>query len=112
MEDLKEMCIFRNIAPEAWWTYMKYFDTFCIDKGGIEGCSKKAMESAHINADKVEQCVKNSFDTKNENNCASNRILDGEEEFMRKENVYIFPDVSIGNFTFRVSRLTNYKLLG
>jgi hypothetical protein len=102
LEDLREVCILTKVSEEAWWTYMTHFDTFCLEDGELEKCSDVAMAGAGISKSMITECVNSFFDSKNPYKCKTNSYFDEQEKMMRDEAVYIFPDVTIDNFAFRV----------
>jgi len=102
IEDLRQMCILHEISPEAWWGYMQNYDDFCLTDGDMDRCSQQIMLTIGVTADEVNACVQRSFDVYDLKKCTRNKFLEAEEQAMIGDNVYIFPDVVINNFTFRV----------
>lgn len=101
IEDLRQMCILHEISPEAWWGYMQNYDDFCLTDGDMDRCSQQIMLTIGVTADEVNACVQRSFDVYDLKKCTRNKFLEAEEQAMIGDNVYIFPDVVINNFTFR-----------
>jgi len=102
-EDLRQICIIREYSIDYWWKYMMAYEPTCILESLIEECSNAAMEKAEIIPQVINECIQSSFDTINPNECTKNTLLEREGEILMSDRVYVFPDIKINNFTYRVT---------
>jgi len=105
LESIKQKCIYKfsyenenknnPYSKEIFWNYMKKLYSKCIStKAYNEICSDSIVNSAGIQMDLIEQCIKDSFvgnenekQNKNYKKILKNKILD--EEYMTRKRNYI-----------------------
>ena len=110
-EDLRQICI-NKASADDWWAYALSFGKLCLVQGlDIKKCSYEVMDMVGINKDKIQECVDNSFDNKNNQTYSDNKLLKIEREHFIKKGVQAWPTLIINNVTFRVSLLFYVILL-
>lgn len=101
-EDLRQICIHQNDASE-WWTYAQSFGKMCLGNNqDITKCSYDVMDMVGIKKDKIQLCVKSSFQDSENQTYSENNILREERDFFIKKGVQAWPTLVINNVTFRV----------
>ena len=102
LEDLRQICIYRT-HPDLWWKYMIKFDIECIEIQVVEDCSKKIMKEVDIDAEKVDNCFKDSFLTSNKINYETddNWILMNETKLIRQMCIQFWPTVTVNNVSYK-----------
>lgn len=106
LEDLRQICIFKertDITITEYIEYMKSFYDTCLNVNEpdfSEKCSIKAMKTIGYSAEKInsiETCINNSFEdsTPAQRPFSRNEILHKEKAFIRKTRVQINPSVIV-----------------
>lgn len=102
-ENLRQKCLHdytqeRNKEFE-WWAYMKKVHTWCRDDISKE-CSIRGMKEIQVPFDAIEDCVNESFFSKN-HSTSDNSILAKEAEYWKNYGPHFFPAIIINNVTYR-----------
>ena len=79
------------------------FDIECIEIQVVEDCSKKIMKEVDIDAEKVDNCFKDSFLTSNKINYETddNWILMNETKLIRQMGIQFWPTVTVNNVSYK-----------
>ena len=56
LEDLRQICIFKEYSSDHWWEYIANFPDDCFT-GNIEKCSEKAMVASSVSQKTIKDCV-------------------------------------------------------
>ena len=83
-----------------WWHYIRYLNETCSTPDMSDECSSKALHKAHINEDKINQWIQDSFTGENIG-LDDNTILRRERFDFINQGVFFSPMLLINNQTFR-----------
>ena len=104
MESIRQICVSKLAKEEnhqsKWWNYVKYLNETCPTPEISEECSASALHKAHINEDKINRCIKDSFVGDNWA-MDDNSILRRERFDFINQGVFFSPMLHINNQTFR-----------
>jgi hypothetical protein len=102
LEDLRQLCLYYKFSPQAWWTYIQNYDTFCLTDGKMEACSQHALLTVGVEWKDLQRCVNQAFDSMSSEHCTRNSLLDDQFRQEFQDGIIIFPSAVVNNVTIRV----------
>ena len=116
MEDLRQMCIYRQVyhkganGRQKFWDYIKKVHDEC-EEGINEDCSKYGHKEVDVDWERTMECVQDSFSTPNKaewvDKSTKNSFIDTDVEYWAKYGSNLFPSIVINNSTYRGQLETN-----
>lgn len=116
LEDLRQKCIFQisntkgeDYNPGAYFNYMSKFFNNCVNGTSPDfnyDCSMKTMKQINFNPEKVDDCIKKSFNVKSITEDTlekDNNILERDTQYKKQYNVKLVPHLYINNSTMEGS---------
>jgi len=95
MEDLRQICLWRNY-PSTWWSYVDKFEK-CINSNNQKSCGERVLKDVGLSSDQissVDRCVEKSFEGSDKNR-DDNSILRDERIFQDDFDISMFPTLFI-----------------
>jgi hypothetical protein len=103
-EDLRQICVYRELKALAWWKYTSEFGQNCLSWENLE-CYKEAMKNAGFSSDdqaKVHDCMEKSFDSLNPVYAKdNNRLLQHEMDSYGDSGIQYWPSITINHVPYK-----------
>jgi hypothetical protein len=104
MEDLRQMCIYRDSYSHdksKFWKYIKKVHEEC-DSNINEDCSRFAHKELGLDFSKTTSCTKDSFNSTDlESQYTTNAMIEEDLKYWQLFGSGMFPSIVINNSTFR-----------
>jgi len=95
MEDLKQICLWRNY-PNTWWNYVDKFEK-CINDEKQAKCGERVLQDVGLSSSEianVKNCVDQSFEG-GDKDIADNSLLRAERLYQDDFDISMFPTLFI-----------------
>ncbi len=104
MENLRERCIWelveqKELSQRAFWDYMRVVHQLCYTTVN-EDCSKNAVKDLQYSQEKIDNCVKNSFDKPGDAS-SDNRFMKEELAGWKQQQSGYWPLAVVNNEQYR-----------